>query len=509
MFESSDRRKFRQLLEIEGKIRHTDIHESGTKNGKSDKSVLTAWSKYCNSPFETNQVDGFPREQTMKTKPFHNRTRSKTAAALLVVTLLVWNAPFASAQSGATVYGGSSSSPASLQYSSLDSGVGSLGSLGQLSNTSSQPLVAQAYSTAPVSSQPAQIVQPVVTSPTLTTGTVVQPNLTSPTLLQPMDPYAVPTSTSLFGGSGSSTASTPLFNSGNFGSQSTAQNYGQSSTASGVYSGNFDRFVPETYDAMRRFREATSFEFLYLPGGNKSNSFGLTEIDLRMQLAIPCRFIPTNGTGQGFFYVAPGGGVAWWDGPVGPPDMSPNGFKAFLDFGVRPQFNDVFGLNAWFRFGVFSDFKDVSSKSLRYQGRIEGIFNVSREVQIFAGIIYMDRARVKIMPTGGVVWTPRDDLVLKLVFPNPKISKRLWNNGNSEWWGYVQADYGGDSWSIKGLGKTDYNDIRVGIGLEFETISRVGGYFEFGGSFGREIYSNHTKWASPPDVIYLKTGFVF
>ncbi len=189
--------------------------------------------------------------------------------------------------------------------------------------------------------------------------------------------------------------------------------------------------------------------------------------------------------------------------------MSANGFKAYIDVGVQPQFTETIGLNAWFRFGVFSDFEDVSSEALRSQGRIEGVFTLSPEVQLFAGIIYMDRERVKIMPTGGIVWTPRDHLVVKLIFPNPKISKRLWTGSRADWWGYINADYGGDSWGIKGLGKTDYNDIRVGLGLEFETISRVGGYVEFGGSFGRELYSNHHKWASPSDVLYLKTGFIF
>ncbi|MDR2115947.1 MAG: hypothetical protein LBP87_06170 [Planctomycetaceae bacterium] len=343
--------------------------------------------------------------------------------------------------------------------------------------------------------------QPVITTPPTTSASPILTNPASTSSisassllsLQPFDPYATPYSS--FG--------SPLL-----GSASYNGNSGYIGK-SGIYSGNFEQFVPETYAAMRRFREATRFDYTFLPGGNKSNSFGMNEIDIRMQLGIPCRYIPSGSSGTGFFYVAPGANLVWWEGPVGPPHFSPNGFGAFVDFGMQPQFNDVFSLNAWFRLGLFSDFEHVSSEAFRYQGRFEGIFNVSQNVQISVGIIYLDRVRHKIIPTGGIIWTPRDDLVLKLIFPNPKISKRLWNSGNAEWWGYFQGDYGGGSWSIDGIGQTDYNDIRIGVGLEFETLTRVGGYLEFGGSFARELYSNNNKWAEPPNVLYIKTGFIF
>lgn len=385
----------------------------------------------------------------------------------------------ATTQYGSLGYGLSqdAAAPASLSYTNL-SGIGTA--------TSSPLLVAQT---------PAPVTVPA------TTGTIAGTTVPSstPVYLQPIDPYATPNQSSLFtSGAGAVPGAAQ-------------QNiYGSSPK---VYSGNFDRFMPETYEAMRRFREATSFEYTFLPGGkNKDDSFGLGEIDMRMQLAIPCRFIPNNGTGQtgpGFFYIAPGGSIVWWDGPVGPPDMSPNGFGAFLDFGMQPQFNDVFSVDAWFRVGVFSDFKKVRSDAFRFQGRAVGLFTVSPNVKVVAGVIYLDRERVKILPTGGVVWTPRDDWMLRLTFPNPKISKRIGNSGCAEWWGYVNADYGGGCWEISGLGKTDYNDIRVGLGVEFETYSRVSGYFELGGSFGRELYSDGVRWSKPPDVVYLKMGFIF
>jgi hypothetical protein len=320
---------------------------------------------------------------------------------------------------------------------------------------------------------------PPVTTPTPSTG------------LSPFDPYAVSSQSSWLNS---------IF-------PSSAEPSGLTQS-SNVYSGNFDRFFPETYEAMRRFRDATSFEYTHLPrSGNKARAFGMDEIDLRMQLAFPCRFIPNNGK-TGFLYVAPAGSLVWWNGPVGPPHMSPSGFGAFLDFGMQPKFNDIFSLIAWGRFGVFSDFENVSSDAWRYQGRLEGVGVLSPEMQLHAGVIYYGRARIKMLPTIGVVWTPDENWVLRLVFPNPKVSRRLWTGQQADWWGYVHLDYGGGSWDIKGLGLTDYNDIRLGVGIEFAAPSRIGGYFEFGGSLDRELYSSASR-KSLPAVLYLKTGFIF
>lgn len=343
---------------------------------------------------------------------------------------------------------------------------------------------------------------PASITPIPSTPTTLPP-ANSAAMLPHIDPYAVSPQTAPFG---------TIFPMGTVNSSGGGTSgLGQTAPAN-IYSGNFDRFVPETYEAIRRFREATTFEYTHLPKGNGADAFGMDEIELRTQLAFPCRFIPNNGR-TGYFYVAPACSLAWWNGPVGPPHMSPNGFGAFLDFGVQPKFNDMFSLIAWGRVGVFSDFERMSSDAIRYQGRLEGVVHTSAQIQYHAGVIYYGRSRVKMLPTLGVVWTPDDDWVLKLMFPNPKIYRRLWTGPQADWWGYVHLDYAGGSWDINGInGLTDYNDIRLGAGIEFSMPNQIGGYFEFGGSFDRELYSHSEsprRWASPPSVLYIKTGIIF
>jgi hypothetical protein len=278
---------------------------------------------------------------------------------------------------------------------------------------------------------------------------------------------------------------------------------------SGVYSGNFDRFIPETYEGMKRFREATTLEYTHIPrSGNQKNAFGMDELEIRMMLAFPSRFVPNNGR-TGFFYVAPATRLVWWNGPVSP-NMPPSGFGTFLDLGVRPKFNESFSLNAWGRVGIFSDYKNLTSDAFRFQGRLEGIGTLTPDMQFIGGIIYYGRARVKMLPTVGVIWKPDDNWELRLVFPDPRVSRRLWRGPETDWWGYVRMDYAGGSWDIKDQkGLTDYNDIRFGVGIEFLSLSHLGGYFEFGGCFDRELYSRGQRLASLPSVFYLKTGIRF
>ena len=332
-------------------------------------------------------------------------------------------------------------------------------------------------------------------------NTVISSSTPSSSVYSPaaaFDPYAVSRQNSLFAcntvpGTGFSSVS----NSG----------------APPIYSGNVNQFFPETYQAMRRFREATFVDVTYMPKSSDKNGFGFTNVDLMMQLGIPCRFIPNNEPGQsgpGYLYFGPGGSLVWWNPPSGSRFSDKMGFSGFLDFAAMPKFNEVVSVDLGFRFGVYSDFEKVYSKSWRFQGRAIGHFKLSRTVDLAMGVLYLDRDRIKLLPTGGIIWRPQDDWEIRMLFPNPRITKRLFDNGRAQWRVYVQSDYGGDSWSLKNkeIGRFDYNDIRLGGGIEFETITRVKGYFEFGGAFGRELYS-HGHREKLNDAIYLKTGIVF
>ncbi|MDR0392417.1 MAG: hypothetical protein LBH59_10955 [Planctomycetaceae bacterium] len=398
-------------------------------------------------------------------------------AQLFVVVLLLFCATIIVAQSteGARLYNDSGSiAPIDTNYYGLNT---------PSNNFANSYYVAQNFSPAPI-------------TPSSTTTTTPAPiSLSTPSF----DPYAITDQLVLPSNIPNNTANNTANNYMNFG---------------GTYSSsNFDNFFPETVTTMRKFREATHVGYQYIPRGNSenANTFGMQELDIRMQFAIPCRFIPdyrsgTNGSGS--IYIAPGGSLYWWNGP-GNVDVAANGFATYIDFGIKPQITEFFSFESWLRFGAYSDFKKIDSDSLRFQGEIVGKFHTSQQFNIVVGGRYVARQRYKMLPVIGFEWIPRDDWLFCIMFPKTKISKRIWSDGRVIAWGYVQGELAGESWRWQHTGKTDYNDIKIGVGCDFQWSNQVNGFVELGGSFDRELYSQNYKWLTPRSVFYFKLGVGF
>ena len=180
-------------------------------------------------------------------------------------------------------------------------------------------------------------------------------------------------------------------------------------------------------------------------------------------------------------------------------------------------------MNEWFggelaaRVGVYTDFQAFDVQSIRLTGSGMFVLTFSPSLKVKAGVWYLNRNYYKLLPTGGVVWTPNPDVRWDILFPNPKLAKRLATVGNTDWWWYVSGDYGGGNWTIKRgnepgtlvPGQTDqvnYNDIRVAIGLEFKRLDRLSGLVEIGGAFDRQLVytSNSPTFYYPSNTIFLR-----
>jgi hypothetical protein len=205
--------------------------------------------------------------------------------------------------------------------------------------------------------------------------------------------------------------------------------------------------------------------------------------------------------------ITPGFGVHLWEGPAVldgaglPVDLPPRAYDAWLDAGWNPIITPQVGAELGVRVGVYSDFEKLVDKSIRVQARGLGVIQLWEHVQLKAGVLYLDRNKVKLLPAGGIVWTPSDSTRLDILFPNPRLAHRWTTCGTSEWWYYVRGEYGGDSWTIERtvapfagqVDKIDYNDIRVALGLQFKPANwrqgsaGLNGFFEVGFAFNREI----------------------
>ncbi|HEV7222854.1 MAG TPA: hypothetical protein VGN42_09145 [Pirellulales bacterium] len=282
----------------------------------------------------------------------------------------------------------------------------------------------------------------------------------------------------------------------------------------GTYGQNpYSQHLPDGTLAPRtRFLNELLMENTYLARFGK-HGFGIDDVGLAGAFAFPvlANWAPV--------FVTPGFTYHSWNGPAsgnfrGFPDLPPNAYDAYLDTSWRPQITSWFSADLDVRVGVYSDFSKINSQSVRILGRGLGIVTFSPQWQVAAGVWYLDRLTVKLLPAGGVIWTPNQDTRFALLFPNPKISQRLTTIRNTDVWGYVAGEYGGGKWTVaraNGAGDVvEYNDLRALLGLEWFNLSGARGHFEVGYVFDRHIiYRSGTPTAKPSDTVLLRAGLTF
>jgi hypothetical protein len=217
------------------------------------------------------------------------------------------------------------------------------------------------------------------------------------------------------------------------------------------------------------------------------------------------------------FLITPGFSLNMFDGPTrGAPafaDLPPQTYDAFLDVGWNPQINNWLSAELGARPSVSTDFDHFATDSFRIIGRGIGVVRITPALAVKAGISYLDRNDIKLLPVAGVVWDPSPDTHLEIVFPRPKLAHRWIALANYQLWYYLAGEYGGASWSIVRQGPpefvdaVDYNDIRVLLGLEWlpETQSGMRGFIEAGYVFERELF----YVSQSPGVFELDDTFMF
>jgi hypothetical protein len=252
-----------------------------------------------------------------------------------------------------------------------------------------------------------------------------------------------------------------------------------------------------------------------MPSGKEIGDFGINDVGLSATFAIPFLRNP-----QTPLLITPGFAVHYWAGPIGwvPPgdpgnDVPPRVYDAYLNAAWNPQLTPVIGGELAFRTGVYTDFEKVVDDSVRFQGYGLGVVSFSPSIQVKAGVVYLDRRRVKLLPAGGIVWTPNPDVRLEILFPNPKLAFRLPGYGSCGWWLYARGEYGGGSWSLREIAPPivlmDYNDIRCALGLEFESIRGLNGLAEVGIAFERELFITADQRTNLNTTVFVGGGLAY
>jgi hypothetical protein len=216
--------------------------------------------------------------------------------------------------------------------------------------------------------------------------------------------------------------------------------------------------------------------------------------------------------------ITPGFGLQLWDGPETSAtqlaDLPPSTYDVFLDAAWNPKFSPLWGAELGIRVGIYTNWDVLVWESWRIMGRAIGTLQLTPTWQGKAGVIYLDRNQVKILPAIGATWTPNDRSRYDIFFPAPRASWRYASTQKHAWWAYLSGEYGGGAWTFRRstsnynmITPFDYNDIRIALGTEFVPLTQTGlaGNFEVGYVFYRQLFYVD----GPPQIVDLPQTIMF
>ena len=204
-------------------------------------------------------------------------------------------------------------------------------------------------------------------------------------------------------------------------------------------------------------------------------------------------------------------GLHLFDGP-NRTDLPSKVFDVGLGVGWRDQIDESWAYEIAVAPGVYADFEGSARDGVRILGHGIVWYGSSPESLWALGVASLDRETIAVLPVVGVVHRPDDMTRLELIFPRPKLARRLGSGDDFQRWLYVSGEYGGGSWAIERYTDEDdvltLNDLRLIAGIEWlDRENGPGTFLEIGYVFDREVrYRSGRGDYDPSDALMLRMG---
>ena len=264
--------------------------------------------------------------------------------------------------------------------------------------------------------------------------------------------------------------------------------------------GDSEASTAEVFDGLLGLNESS---WSWVLGGDDRIGFLSLESGPSMELEF-------DGPEQ--FEIETGTGIHFLDGP-GRTDLPPRLFDLYFNVHMLQKIDCDLGYDLSFSAGVYTDFEDSAREGVRFPGRALLFHDTSASTRLMAGIEYLDRDNIQILPAGGLLVRPDDETRLELYFPRPSVRVRVKQTEKKDEWVYVSGEYHGGSWAIERVtGNADVvtlNEFRLTVG--FETLSKKddgdASFCEFAYLFGRDLeYRSHVGDYKPQDTVMFRLG---
>jgi len=239
------------------------------------------------------------------------------------------------------------------------------------------------------------------------------------------------------------------------------------------------------------------------------DTLGIVDLDVREVLVFP------RVTG---FMITPGFASHLLNGPD-TTDLPSALYDNWIEARWLKKVNDAWTFDLAFAPGLFTDYENTSDGAWRFPGRAMAIYAHSPELQLVGGLLYLNREDIAALPMAGLIWTPNDSFKAELLFPRPRLLRRLSGDESFSRWFYLGGEFGGNSWGIRradGVPGAPTNDVvtysvlRFFMGLETKKPKGFTPRIEAGFSFNRSIeYRSSVGNFDPDNAAMIRFGGSF
>jgi hypothetical protein len=258
--------------------------------------------------------------------------------------------------------------------------------------------------------------------------------------------------------------------------------------------------------------DITGGEELPLPGTRwtlttlgAGSDFGATTIDVNHTWLLGYGEAPPLN-------ITPGFAVHWWNDPVGL-GLPPRVYDLYLDFLWTPWTTDRWSVAAGLTPGFYSDFQQFGSKTFQLTGWLVANRRFDPHWQLLFGVAYVRQLQSNLIPVGGVIWTPNDNVRLEAIIPKPKYAVRFRETATGSLWWFLAGQLGGGSWAVadgpQNSAFVSYTDLRILCGVESFRMDGREWTVEVGYVFNRNIYIDNLHVATPNNSFSLTAAFAY
>lgn len=191
-------------------------------------------------------------------------------------------------------------------------------------------------------------------------------------------------------------------------------------------------------------------------------------------------------------------------------EVPPNVYETYVDFMWVPRFTPHWTGILAVAPAFYSDFESSEQNGFRLTGKGLVRYDVFPEkLQLIAGVLFLNRHDIKILPAGGLIWDPNPDVHYEILFPRPKFSHRYNYGRDWENWFYLAGEFGGNSFDITRTDGTPDTlilyDNRISLGVEHKRAGGRGARLELGVVFNRRVeLTDLNQEVNPPTTAMIR-----